>query len=331
MTRNADLFVDDEETEDLLRAVQGELASRRYGDAVRLETFVDCPAHVRDFLLERFELSPEDHYAVDGPVNLNRLHVDLRPGRSAGAQVPALRASGAATSARLTPDLFEAIREQDVLLHHPFHSFAPVVEFLGRPLRDPQVLAIKQTLYRAGPDSPVVDALVAAARAGKEVTVVIELMARFDEAANIDLANRLQEAGAHVMYGVVGYKTHAKLIMVVRREQDRLRRYCHLGTGNYHPRDRAVSTPTTACSPATRRSARTCTSSSCSSRARRAWRRCRRSCSRPSRCTRRCSSRRGARSTHARAGRPARIVAKMNALDRAADHPGAVSTRRWPA
>ena len=235
VTRNADLFVDDEETEDLMRAVQGELASRRYGDAVRLETRVDCPPHVRDFLLERFELAPEDHYAVDGPVNLNRLMaihdlVDRRDLKYAPfAPAVPRRLLG-------RPDLFEAIREKDVLLHHPFQSFAPVIDFLRQAAADPQVLAIKQTLYRTGADSPVVDALVAAARAGKEVTVVIELMARFDEAANIDLATRLQEAGAQVMYGVVGFKTHAKLIMVVRREHDRLRRYCHLGTGNYHPK-----------------------------------------------------------------------------------------------
>ncbi|NJD33132.1 MAG: polyphosphate kinase 1 [Gammaproteobacteria bacterium] len=234
VTRNAELWVDDEETEDLLRAVEGELASRRYGDAVRLETSLDCPAPLRDFLLERFELGADDHYAVDGPVNLNRLMsiYDLvdRKDLKYPSFAPAIpkRLVGRA-------DLFEAIREKDVLLHHPFHSFAPVIDFLRQSAGDPHVLAIKQTLYRTGPDSPVVDALVAAARAGKEVTVVIELLARFDEAANIALANRLQEAGAHVMYGVVGYKTHAKLIMVVRRDGDRLRRYCHLGTGNYHP------------------------------------------------------------------------------------------------
>jgi polyphosphate kinase len=172
---------------------------------------------------------------VEGPVNLHRLMaihelVDRRELKYS----PFVPAVPRRFAGRL--DLFEAIREKDVLLHHPFHSFAPVIDFLRQAATDPQVLAIKQTLYRAGPDSPVVDALVAASRAGKEVTVVIELLARFEEAANIGLANRLQEAGAHVMYGVVGYKTHAKLIMVVRREADRLRRYCHLGTGNYHPR-----------------------------------------------------------------------------------------------
>ena len=234
VTRNAELWVDDEETEDLLRAVEGELASRRYGDAVRLETTLECPTHLRDYLLEHFGLGPDDHYAVDGPVNLNRLMTipDLLDRRDLKYQpfVPAV-------PKRLVgrQDVFEAIREKDVLLHHPFHSFAPVIDFLRQSASDPSVLAIKQTLYRTGPDSPVVDALVDAARAGKEVTVVIELMARFDEAANIALANRLQEAGANVMYGVVGYKTHAKLIMVLRREADRLRRYCHLGTGNYHP------------------------------------------------------------------------------------------------
>jgi polyphosphate kinase len=234
VTRNAELWVDDEETEDLLRAVEGELASRRYGDAVRLETALDCPPHLRDFLLQRFELGAGDHYAVDGPVNLNRLVAAYDLVDRKDLKYPSF---APAMPKRLIgrQDLFEAIREKDVLLHHPFHSFAPVVDFLRQAAGDPQVLAIKQTLYRAGHESPVVDALVDAARAGKEVTVVIELLARFEEAANIGLANRLQAAGAHVMYGVVGYKTHAKLIMVVRRDADRLRRYCHLGTGNYHP------------------------------------------------------------------------------------------------
>ncbi len=233
VTRNSDLFVDEEEVDDLRRAVEGELAERRYGDAVRLETAHDCPADLIHVLLEQFQLGQADLYQVRGPVNLNRLaslcelvdRPDLKyppftpgiPGRFVGA-----------------PDLFAAIREKDVLLHHPFQSFVPIMDFLRQSARDPAVLAIKQTLYRSGADSAVVEALVEAARNGKDVTVIIELMARFDEAANIELANRLQEAGAHVMYGVVGYKTHAKLIMVVRREEGVLRRYCHVGTGNYH-------------------------------------------------------------------------------------------------
>lgn len=235
ITRNSDLFVDDEEVEDLLRAVEGELAHRRYGDAVRLETSADCPDDIAQFLLKQFGLTEEDLFQVSGPVNLNRLMAiyDLvdRPDLKYPPFTPAVPKRLAAAE-----DIFAVIRERDLLLHHPFQSFAPVIDFVRQAGVDPAVLAIKQTLYRTGPDSPIVDALVDAARAGKEVTVVIELMARFDEAANITLANRLQEAGAHVMYGVVGYKTHAKLLMVVRREAGKLRRYCHLGTGNYHPK-----------------------------------------------------------------------------------------------
>ena len=235
VTRNSDLFVDDEEVENMLRAIEGELAHRRYGNAVRLETLHDCPVDITKFLLKHFELDQEDLYQVNGPVNLNRLLAiyDLvdRPDLKYQPFTPAIPQSFANAD-----DFFSVIRERDVLLFHPFHSFAPIIDFLRQASTDPQVVAIKQTLYRTGPDSPIVDALVQAARSGKEVTVVIELMARFDEAANIDLAYRLQEAGAHVMYGVVGYKTHAKLIMVVRREQGLLRRYCHLGTGNYHPK-----------------------------------------------------------------------------------------------
>jgi len=234
VTRNSDLFVDDEEVEDLLRAVEGELAERRYGDAVRLETSMDCPEEITRFLLKHFSLTLDDLYQVNGPVNLNRLmaiHSLLdRPELKYTPFVPSM-------PSRLTAkdDLFAAIRENDIVLHHPYHSFSPVIDFVRQAGGDRNVLAIKQTLYRAGPESPIVDALVQAARAGKEVTVVIELMARFDEADNIKLATRLQEAGAHVMYGVVGFKTHAKLIMVVRREKGQLRRYCHFGTGNYHP------------------------------------------------------------------------------------------------
>lgn len=241
VTRNSDLFVDDEEVDNLLRAIEGELAQRRYGAAVRLETSLDCPEDITNFLLRHFALKRDDLYQVNGPVNLNRLMAiyDLvdRPDLKYPPFTPCIPKRLVAKE-----DIFSVMREGEFLLHHPFEAFAPVIDFLRQAASDPDVLAIKQTLYRTGPQSPVVDALVDAARAGKEVTVIIELMARFDEAANIQLATRLQEAGAHVMYGVVGYKTHAKLIMVVRRERGRLRRYCHLGTGNYHPNTARVYT-----------------------------------------------------------------------------------------
>jgi polyphosphate kinase len=235
VTRNSDLFVDEEEIDDLRRALEGELAHRRYGAAVRLETSNDCPDDMVQFLQAQFASAGLDTYPVAGPVNLNRLSAvyDLlqRPDLKYPIFTPG-------TPKRLVgaTDLFACIRHKDVLLHHPYQSFAPVMDFLRQAAADPQVLAIKQTLYRAGYDSPLVDALVAAAHAGKDVTVIVELRARFDEEANIELSNRLQEAGAHVMYGVVGYKTHAKLALVVRREAGGIRRYCHLGTGNYHPR-----------------------------------------------------------------------------------------------
>jgi polyphosphate kinase len=233
VTRNSDLFVDGEEVDDLLRALEGELPSRRYGNSVRLEAADNCPEHMVNFLLKQFKLSEQDLYQVNGPVNLNRLIAlpDLvdRPDLKYPSFKPGL-------PKRLERNIFAAIREGDILLHHPFQSFTPVIDFIRQAANDPQVLAIKQTLYRTGPDSVVVDTLVEAARSNKEVTVVVELRARFDEEANIRLANRLQEAGAHVVYGVVGYKTHAKMIMVVRREAKKLRRYVHLGTGNYHAR-----------------------------------------------------------------------------------------------
>ncbi len=235
VTRNSDLFVEQEEVDDLLRAVEGELASRRYGDAVRLETAHDCPDEILTYLLGQFSLSTDDLYKVSGPVNLNRLMAlyDLvdRTELKYAAFVPSIP-----ERLRTGNDIFATLRSGDVLLHQPFQSFGPVMDFIKQAAEDPQVLAIKQTLYRAGSDSAIVSALAGAAQAGKDVTVIIELRARFDEEANIELANKLQEAGAHVMYGVFGFKTHAKLLMVVRREEKGLRRYCHLGTGNYHPK-----------------------------------------------------------------------------------------------
>jgi polyphosphate kinase len=235
VTRNSDLFVDEEEIDDLRRALEGELAHRRYGAAVRLEISSDCPDDVVQFLLHQFALTDVDMYRMPGPVNLNRLTAiyDLiqRPDLKYPIYTP-----GLPKRLLTSPDLFAAIRQNDMLLHHPYQSFAPVMDFVRLAAADPQVLAIKQTLYRAGHESPLVDALVSAANAGKDVTVIVELRARFDEEANIELSNRLQEAGAHVMYGVVGFKTHAKVLMVVRREPGGIRRYCHLGTGNYHPK-----------------------------------------------------------------------------------------------
>lgn len=235
VTRNSDLFVDDEEVDDLMRALEGELPSRRYNDAVRLEVADNCPEEISGFLLDQFKLTDDALYQVNGPVNLNRLlqihdlvdRPDLvYPGFTPDIPPRLLKATS----------IFDTLHNGDILLLHPFQSFAPVVDFLRQAASDPAVLSIKQTLYRTGSDSAIVKALKDAARAGKEVTVIIELLARFDEEANMELANDLQEAGAHVVYGVVGYKTHAKMIMVVRREGRALRRYVHLGTGNYHAR-----------------------------------------------------------------------------------------------
>jgi polyphosphate kinase len=240
LTRNSDLLVDEEEAEDLLVALEGELSQRQWGDTVRLEIADQSPEPMVQYLMDVANLKPQDVYQVNGPVNLNRLLAipDLvdRPDLKYPPFTPRL-----AKPLQPGADLFTAIRERDILLHHPFDSFAPVIEFLRQAARDPNVLAIKQTLYRTGTKSGVVDALMEAARNGKEVTVAVELRARFDEADNIDLAEKLQEAGAHVVYGVVGHKTHAKMILVVRREDSGagaggLKQYAHLSTGNYHPR-----------------------------------------------------------------------------------------------
>ncbi|MCH9694601.1 MAG: polyphosphate kinase 1 [Gammaproteobacteria bacterium] len=241
VTRNSNLYVDDEEVSDLVRALEGQLEASRYGAAVRIEIGHECPDDLKEFLLDHFQLEEEDAYMVDGPVNLNRLAqvcgLDDRP-----QLLYAPFTQGLPDELLTDADIFSILRKKNVLLHHPYQSFAPVIDFIGTAAADPSVLAIKQTLYRTGAASPIVDHLVTAARAGKEVTVVIELMARFDEAANISLANRLQEAGAHVVYGLVGFKTHAKMTLVVRREQDQLVRYVHLGTGNYHLATSAVYT-----------------------------------------------------------------------------------------
>ncbi len=233
VTRNSDLFVDEEEMLDLKRAVEGELALRQYGDEVRIEIADNCPEELVKFLRDQFKMSEDDLYLVHGLVNLNRMKTafDLihRPDLIFPPFTP-----GLARQLSTNEDIFTSIAKRDVLLHMPFDSFAPVVELLKQAAVDRHVLAIKQTLYRTGPKSAIADALVKAAHAGKEVTVVIELRARFDEQENVTLATRLQKAGAHVVYGVVGYKTHAKMMLVIRREGKRLRYYTHLGTGNYH-------------------------------------------------------------------------------------------------
>ncbi len=233
VTRNSNLYVDDEEVSDLVRALEGQLEASRYGAAVRLEISHECPEDLQQFLLDHFDLDEHDMYLVDGPVNLNRLATICDMEDRPELRYPTF-VQGLPEELLGNENLFSLLAKKNVLLHHPYQSFAPTIDFISTASTDPDVLAIKITLYRTGPESPIVDHLVNAAKAGKEVTVIIELMARFDEAANISLANRLQEAGAHVVYGLVGYKTHAKMTLVVRRESGKLVRYVHLGTGNYH-------------------------------------------------------------------------------------------------
>ena len=239
VTRNSNLFVDEEEITNLHTALKGELLHRHFGDAVRLEVADNCSQPMVDFLLQQFGLRDEDLYRVEGPVNLYRLRevperVD-RPDLKFPPFQPGLPAPLEERS-----ELFELLKKQDVLLHHPYQAFLPVIDFIRTTAADPNVIAIKQTVYRTGTDSELMEILVDAARRGKEVTVVVELMARFDEEANLNWAARLEEVGAHVVYGVVGHKTHAKMALIVRREDTDsgkvLRRYVHLATGNYHPR-----------------------------------------------------------------------------------------------
>ncbi|HLO64078.1 MAG TPA: polyphosphate kinase 1, partial [Azonexus sp.] len=234
-TRNSDLFVDEEEVTNLRTKLQGELPQRHFGAAVRLEVANNCSEAMTEFLLAQFDLKPADLYRVNGPVNLVRLMqvpdwVD-RPDMKFRSFVPGIP-KGLTKGA----NIFASIRQNDILLHHPYQSFAPVIELLSQAATDPQVVAIKMTVYRTGTDSVLMESLIRAAQNGKEVTVVVELMARFDEEANIGWATKLEQVGAHVVYGVVGYKTHAKALLIVRREDGGLKRYAHLGTGNYHPR-----------------------------------------------------------------------------------------------
>jgi len=235
VTRNSDLFVDDEEVKNLRIALQGELPQRHFGDAVRLEVADNCSEIMADFLLQQFGLGRADLYRVPGIVNLVRLmSVPDQVERPDLKYAPFQPGLPKVLTKRY--DIFASIRKQDILLHHPFQSFTPVIQLLEQAADDPQVVAIKMTVYRTGTDSVLMEHLLRAAQKGKEVTVVVELMARFDEEANLSIAARLEEVGAHVVYGVVGYKTHAKMLMVLRREDSGYRRYVHLGTGNYHPR-----------------------------------------------------------------------------------------------
>jgi polyphosphate kinase len=312
LTRNSDLFVEEEEVKDLKKALQGELPQRHFGDAVRLEIDDTMTESMVAFLLEQFGLETVDLYRVNGPVNLVRLmsvpdQVD-RPELKFKPFLPGLPKSLAKSK-----DIFETLRREDVLLHRPFQTFAPVIEFIREAARDPQVVAIKQTVYRTGTDSVIMQALIDAARAGKEVTVVVELMARFDEEANINWAARLEEVGAHVVYGVVGHKTHAKMALIVRREEGRLARYAHLGTGNYHPRTARLYTDfdlltadETVCADVNE-VFQQLTGLGKATKLRRVW-------EAPFTLHTGVLEAIEGETRHAKAGRPARITAKMNAL-----------------
>jgi polyphosphate kinase len=231
VTRNSELFVDEEEVENLASALKSELLSRGFRPAVRLEIADNCPRSIVKILLENFNLKQNAVYRINGPVNLNRVIQVYDLANRPDLKFPPFQAR----NAHIDDDApFDTLRERDVLLHHPYEKFNSVLSLLQVAANDPDVLAIKQTLYRTGKDSKIIEYLIAAARNGKDVTVVVELRARFDEEANLTLADRLQEAGVQVMYGVVGHKTHAKMMLIVRREGKSLRRYVHLSTGNYH-------------------------------------------------------------------------------------------------
>ncbi|XLZ72071.1 polyphosphate kinase 1 [Massilia sp. SR12] len=233
VTRDSDLWVDEDEVKNLRQALKGELQGRAYGRSVRIEVAKNCPPELSQFLLDQFGLDQTRLYRVDGPVNMVRLGEIVEQARRPELRFPPFVAGVLAKT--VNNDIFATIRKHDILLHHPFQSFQTVIDFIRSAALDPAVVAIKQTVYRTGMNSDLMEALIAAARSGKEVTVVVELMARFDEEANINWADKLEQAGAQVVYGVVGLKTHAKIALVIRREEGGLAYYAHLGTGNYHP------------------------------------------------------------------------------------------------
>ncbi|MFZ4650588.1 MAG: polyphosphate kinase 1 [Rubrivivax sp.] len=245
VTRDSDLEVEGDDVTNLRQALRSGLTTRHFGRAIRLEVVSSCPQPLASFLLEQFDLPASALYRVNGPVNLVRLNQLIDQADADSLRFPPFEPARPASTPALGQSFFERLAESDILLHHPFESFDPVVQFLREAVNDPQVLAIKQTIYRTGSESVLMDLLIEAARRGKEVMVVVELKARFDEEANINWAERLEAVGAQVVYGVVGLKTHAKLLLVTRREgvrgkgasaMPRLRRYLHLSTGNYNPR-----------------------------------------------------------------------------------------------
>ncbi len=312
VTRNSDLYIDDEEAENLLKKIEDELRNLRRGAAVRLEVEEGLVPELLASLCQHLELTADHTYRLRSPLNLLRLmslyEMIDRPDLKYPPFVPAV-----AASLRTPRPVFEAIRERDVFLHHPYDSFSPVVDFVAQAARDPDVLAIKQTLYRTSGDSPVVRALIEASLAGKQVTALVELMARFDEANNIKWARELEEAGVHVVYGVVGHKTHCKCCLVVRREGAVLRRYVHLGTGNYNPKtarlytDVSLLTCHEALAAEVAQLFNTLTGLGRTPEFRHLL-------VAPFNLHERIQELIQAETTHARAGRPARILAKMNKL-----------------
>ena len=240
VTRNEDLEVEEDDAENLLKAMEKELERRRFGDCVRLEVEDTISPFARRYLVRALDLSPDDVFELPAPLDLtclNQIHDLNIPDLKYPRFVPVTAAGLASYESSRAPNVFAAMRDHDVLLHHPYDSFSTSVqEFVSQAAADPKVLAIKQTLYRTSGDSPIVDALIEAAEEGKQVVAIVEIKARFDEENNISWARKLERAGVHVVYGMVGLKTHCKLLLVVRQESDGLRRYCHVGTGNYHPK-----------------------------------------------------------------------------------------------